>query len=141
MKKFLRTLTIFILVPFIVLVIMFIIPVKRKYAYDFVIHGGCEGRSSWIYNRIFESDSSIDVAFIGSSHMMSAVNDVLIEKHYNDSTHRNYKFVNLGYCRFGRDFHYLIARDLLEHKKVKSIVLEINEDESQFGHPDFPHVA
>lgn len=141
MKKFAIQIALFSLVPVCVLTAMFVIPVNRKYAYDFVIRGGCEGRSSWIYQRMCESDSIIDVAFIGSSHTMSAVDDELIERYFNDSTHQSYKFVNLGYCGFGRDFHYLIAKDLLEHKKVKGIVLELNEEESQFGNPCFPNVA
>jgi len=141
MKKTLSNIALFSLIPLLFLIAIFIIPVNRKYAYNFVIRGGCEGRSSWIYQRMFDSDSAIDVAFIGSSHTMSAVNDELTEKHFNDSTHRNYKFVNLGYCGFGRDFHYLITKDLLEHKKVRCIVLELNEAESQFGNGSFPNVA
>jgi hypothetical protein len=141
MKKFLIRLGLFSLIPIAFLVLIFVIPINRKYAYNFVIRGGCEGRSSWIYQRMFESDSSIDVAFIGSSHTMSAINDQLTERYFNDSVHRNYKFANLGYCGFGRDFHYLITEDLLEHKKVKCIVLELTEAESQFGSGSFPNVA
>ena len=141
MKKFLLNIGGFSAVLLMGLIVIFLVPVNRKYAYNFVIRGGCEGRSSWIYNRIFESDSDIDVAFIGSSHTMSAINDQLIEEYFNSATHLNYKFANLGYCGFGRDFHYLITKDLLEHKKIKTIILELNEDESQYGNGSFPNVA
>ena len=141
MKKFLQRIGLFILIPIVLVILIFLIPVNRKYAYNFVIRGGCEGRSSWIYQRMVESDSSIDVAFIGSSHTMSAVNDELTENYFNDSTHLHYHFVNLGYCGFGRDLHYLITKDLLEHKKIKCIVLELTEAESQFGSGSFANVA
>ena len=38
----------------------------------------CLNRASWIYNRIHENRTDIDIAFLGSSHTITGINDSLI---------------------------------------------------------------
>lgn len=97
------------------------------------------GQSSWIYDRIFKSRTPIDIAFIGSSHTICAVNDSLLEARL--VTRRKVHIANLGYCRLGRNLHYSFARKLLLFKQPKYIVLEVSERENRVGHPEFGYFA
>src|ERR1043165_4170457 len=141
MKKFLLHIFLFLLTLVAGVVILFSIPVDRKYAYNFISKGGCQGRPPWIYQRIYEDTTAIDIAFIGTSHTMNAVNDEWLEKTLFDSTGKRLTVRNLSFCGFGRDFDYVLVKDLVEHKKVKALVLEVRENESQLGHLSFPYVA
>jgi hypothetical protein len=141
MEKFLSRFFLFAVPLLACAIFLFLFPVDRKYAYDFISKGGCQGRPPWIYQRVFEDTTRIDVAFIGTSHTLNSVNDALIEKTIFDSTGKNISCRNLAFCGFGRDFDYVVIKDLLKHKKVKAIVLEIREGEAQLGHTSFPFVA
>jgi hypothetical protein len=141
MKKFLTAVAFFVLPLLLGIMVIFLVPINRKYAYSFVNKGGCEGRSSRLYQRIYEDTMPIDIAFIGTSHTMCGVNDSLIEKQLTDSLNQTVRCANLAYCGYGRNFDYLIVKDLLLHKKVKTLVLEIREEESTLGHGSFAHIA
>jgi hypothetical protein len=141
MKPFLLTAVKFSLPLIFALAVIFMMPVSRQYAYSFVTRGGCEGRSSWIFQRIFKDTTVIDVAFIGSSHTMSAVNDAMIEEQFDGVTQLHWHFCNLAYCGFGRNINYIVAKDLLHKKRVKLLVLEIRESEGTLGHGNFAQVA
>lgn len=101
------------------------------------LKGECSERSVWMYGRIYKNPKPIDVAFIGSSHTINAVEDALIMR----ESKNHITAVNLGFCRFGRDFHFQLIQDLIDHKKVKTIVLEVSGDENRSGHPDFPYLG
>jgi hypothetical protein len=94
-----------------------------------------------VYQKIFTDSTSIDIAFIGSSHTWHAVNDYLIETRWNSTRDDSIHFLNLGYCRFGRNIHYLLLKDLLEKKKLKAVVLEITPEEDHYSHIDFGYLA
>lgn len=53
----------------------------------------------------------------------------------------NISCCNLALCGYGRDYDFVVIKDLLEHKRVKTIVLEIRQNEAQLGHLYFPYVA
>jgi hypothetical protein len=93
-----------------------------------------------VYDRIAVNPRPIDVAFIGTSQTMHAIDDRGIEDALSSiGIHAN--VANLGTMWMGRDLHVLLTKALLEHKKPKLIVLEINEHETPYGHPLTPYVA
>lgn len=141
MKKFLLSILLFLVLLVAGVIVLFLIPVDRKYAYDFLSKGGCKGRPPWIYQRIFEDTTNIDIAFIGTSHTMCAVNDEWMQKLIFDSTGKSISCRNLSFCGYGRDYDYVVIKDLIEHKKVKALVLEIREEEPQLGHLAFPYIS
>ena len=49
--------------------------------------------------------------------------------------------VNFGFPSYGRNLHWLIARELLENREVRTLVLEVFENESRKAHPFFANVA
>lgn len=117
-------------------VVVILLPESDYLRYHGLEHE-CAGRSDWMYDRIYKNPKPVDIAFIGSSHTTNAVEDALIMREGDSSV----SVVNLGFCRLGRDFQYQLISDLLEHKEVKTIVLELREFEGKVSHPVFPYLS
>src|SRR5688500_10631219 len=123
MKAFLVRFSIFLLTLVAGACAVFVLPYDREYGYR-TMFPGCGEQGRWIYNRIFVNPKNIDVAFIGTSHMMGAVQDSLINELLRKKG-SSIEVANLGFCRGGRDLHYEIVKDILRHKKVKLLVVEV----------------
>ncbi len=123
----------FFIIPFVVL---FISPYPEGFAYHF-IEGDCYNHGAWIFDRIARNSTPIDVAFIGSSHTIHAFQEKKMEELLCSNDH----LVNLGYCRSGRNFEYLLLKMLLEHKSPGVIVIEVHEAETKNSHDIFPYLA
>ena len=136
MKQVLLKIALFFSLFMIPFVIMFKAPYSKDFAYHF-IEGDCYNHGAWIYDRIAKNLTPIDIAFIGSSHTIHAIQDKMIEQLLDSNDH----LVNLGYCRSGRNFEYILLKMLLEHKKPKLIVIEVYEDEVKNSHDIFPYLA
>lgn len=132
MKKLFKNIALFLL-PLIIGII--ILPVDKRMKYG-GLKDDCFNHGLWIHDRIFENNSPVDVAILGSSHTVNGVNDELL-----DSSLLGKKVVNLGYCRLGRNLSYVLLSELLEEKKPALIVLEVRENEDRYSHPIFPYLA
>lgn len=109
-------------------------PIERRMLFQHLTND-CANRSIWIYDRIFENHKPIDIAFLGSSHTMNGINDNLIQERLNINT------VNLGYCRFGEDLIYVFLKEIIKTKELKTVIIEVREDEERNSHPIFPYIA
>lgn len=134
MKDFYRH-TILFALP--VVVLLLIIPVSESWKYH-SLEKDCFGHASWIYSRINEHDRPVDLAFIGSSRMLNAVNDESLSQHFDED---EVTACNLAYCRLGRNLHLLMAKKLFANHSPQTLVLEIRENEDRYSHPVFPHLA
>lgn len=141
MGSFLKKLFKFLLPLIFFVVVVYAAPISRKFAYGFINKGGCEYRSAWIHHLVFEDTAAIDVAFIGTSHTMCAMNDAWMEQQINDSLHSHLHFRNLAYCGYERNLNYVMARDIFQQKKPKVMVVEVRENESQSSHIYFGNIA
>ncbi len=94
----------------------------------------------WIYERIHNDPTPIDIAFIGTSRTGRSVNTARLEE---DLARRGVlaKAVNFYIFKAGRNMHYAVAKELLQHRKVKLLVLEMTEWEDREPHPDFVFLA
>ncbi len=99
----------------------------------------CDNRGAWIYQRLFLDNAPIDLAIIGTSRTINGIQDTLISKML--STSNKIEVANLGYCRFGTEIQFIITKDLISQKKVKTIVFEINEGLSGTSHPMYPYYS
>lgn len=99
----------------------------------------CDNRGQWIEDVIFDSPEPIDIAFLGSSHTINGIQDSLAGTLL--SRNQNLRAVNLGYCRFGPEMNLIVLRDLLEHKKPRLIVIELNETVITSSHPMYPYFS
>lgn len=140
MKKFFKRILVFALPILVLVIVLMAIPLDKNFAYHF-IKGNCYNHGEWLYHRIFENQAPVDVAFIGSSRTLHAVNDELLENAIEEKTGEQRNIVNLGFCQQGRNFQYSMLKDLLKHKHPKLVVMEITEDEPRSTHQSYPYIA
>lgn len=91
--------------------------------------GDCSGRSAFMYNALYKDSSLIDVAFFGSSKTMNDINDSMM------MSNTGKKFLNFGYCRFGRNLDYFFIKQFFKKHHATKIVLEVREEEGNNLHP------
>src|SRR5258708_2234284 len=146
MRLFFRRIGLGVAVAIITLVGMILLP------HDTYVRWQAEkteayARLGWIYERIHYDDTPIDIAFIGTSHTMNGVDAAAFEQDIDaagvrpDGDNRRLHAVNLAVPSYGRDLHWIIARELLTHRKVKVLVLEVFENETRKASPVFVDVA
>ncbi len=139
MKQYLRHISIFALLTALLLLAILLLPVDKKYQYGFLI-SDCSYKSNLIYHRMAEDTLPLDALLLGTSHTMCGVNDSLIE----DGLKRRGVSMNISsmaICLIGRNMDYAILKDVLKYKKPKLLILEVRQDEPEFGHPNFGYVA
>ena len=97
-------------------------------------------RAYWIYERIHFDPTPIDIAFIGTSRTGRSINTKRLQE---DLARRGIKAhaANLYIYEDGRNMHYALAKELLEHRKVKLLVLEMTEWEDRKPHRNFVFLA
>lgn len=115
---------------------LMLLPYPEEFAYHY-IEQDCYNHGSWIYDRIKNNPQPVDIAFIGSSHTLHAVQEKKMEELVGNNLH----FANLGYCRYGRNLEYVFLKLLLKYKSPRLVVIEVHEDEEKKGHPIFPYLA
>jgi hypothetical protein len=98
------------------------------------------GKRAWLYDRIFENSKNIDIAFLGTSKTMVAVNDSMIEDGLLQRGN-HLGVANLSFCRPGRTLHYALLKDLFRHHRPNAIIIEVNFKEHRFSHGDSPLVS
>jgi hypothetical protein len=93
-----------------------------------------------LYDRIAVDRTTVDIAFIGSSHTVNGV-DAQGEEAALAALGVRAKVANLGMFVMGRDLQLFLVRQLVAHKRPKILVIEINEHVAPLGHPYLPYVA
>lgn len=93
-------------------------------------------RLAWIYERVHFDPTPIDIAFIGSSRTEAAVASPRLEKYLADRG-RELNVVNLSIPSSGMDIRFTEARELLEEKQVKLLVISVVEALPRDGHQAF----
>ena len=131
MRRFIKSIGLFFLPLLLAVGMVFFLPLPKPDFYQY-LEGDCWDRSSWIYPRMQDTSDAIDVAFLGTSKTMHAVQDSLLN---------GWNAANLGYCRLGRNLHYHLASELLSLHDPDLLVLEIRADENEKGHPMYAYMA
>lgn len=132
MKKLIIN-TLLFLIPIVIFII--VLPIDKRLKYQ-GLKDDCFNHGIWIYDRIYNNDKPIDIAFMGSSHTVNGIDDKLISENIQLG-----EAVNLGYCRLGRNLSYVLLKDLIAEKKIKHLILEVLEDEDRYSHPIFPYIS
>lgn len=139
MNRFLKNIMYF-LIPFVIgIVLVFFAPYSKEFAYGYRNNVDCN--TSWIYYRLFENKTPVDIAFLGTSHTGCGINDSLIERILVNNYSLNKKVANLAYCTNGRNIQYPLLKDLLATKQPEVILIEVTENENKNSHQDFPYLA
>lgn len=98
-------------------------------------------KAGWIYERIHDDQTPLDVVFIGTSRTVFGVDSARVETDYRQNTGHDLHVVNFALQHLGRDLHYLLAREALLNRAVKLLVVEVTEDEPRDLHPAFAPLA
>jgi hypothetical protein len=138
MKAFLTRFGLFVLPVFLGIVLLYWKPINKQFGYSYLLES-CE-RSDFLYHQLFEG-KPIDIAFLGTSVTLCGVQDDTLEQRLSRKTGEHLRTVNLGFCRPGRNLHYVFLKDLLANHHPKLILIETRFREDRFSHKDFPFVA
>jgi hypothetical protein len=139
MGKFFQNIALFSLPFWALLAWLLLADQAPAYSYN-MLQKDCR-TGNWIYRRLYESKVPIDIAFLGTSKTMCDVNDSLVEAKVLLRHQKSFHIVNLGICRIGANLHYLLARDLMQHKAPRYIVYEVGTELATSSHPSFTHLA
>ena len=102
---------------------------------------GSYSKAKWIYERAVFDKLPIDIAFIGTSHTLNAVDSVIVENSINTTKQPFKHVVNFAIPHFGRDMHKLLIKLLTENKSPAVILIEIRESEERDQHPATHYLA
>jgi hypothetical protein len=118
---------------------MIVLPQDRYLRYQ-ALNDHSAPQAYWIYERIHFDPTPIDVAFVGTSRTGRSIHTARLEA---DLARRGIaaKAVNFYVFKAGRNMHYAVAKELLEHRSVKLLVVELTEWEDRKPHPDFVFLA
>ncbi len=134
-----RFLLVFLLAALLATCAMVLLPHDKYLRYQ-SLNDHSAPNSYWIYERIHDDPTPIDVAFIGTSRTGRSMNTKRLQEDL--AAHGvDIHAVNFHVVKTGRDMHYVVAKELLTHRKVKLLVLEITELEDRKPHPDFVLLA
>jgi hypothetical protein len=123
-----------------VLVAVCLLPQDRALRFDSLTDGAVV-KAGWIYHRIHDNPAPIDVVFIGSSHTVFGIDATRAADAFAAAGGGRQQWVNFGLQHLGRNVPWLFAREVLRARKVKLLVVEVQEDESRSLHPAFGALA
>ena len=103
------------------------------------LRGTLHARAEWVYERIHNDPTPIDVLIVGSSRTAAALDPVLLQRLL--SADAGVKVANLSFAEPGTDLAFLVLREALRARSIKVAVVGISSHESKQGHPAFKDLA
>jgi len=98
--------------------------------------------AAWGYERIAFDPTPVDVAIVGNSRLQASVSAPQLQQELTRKLGKPVHVANFSMPQEGRNAHYAIVRNLLEHRpEVKLIVLSAIEQMPRDGHPAFRNIA
>ena len=95
------------------------------------------GTFNYFRRQIFEEHSDVDILFSGSSLLGNAVDIRSVERELSRAIGRQATVISLRQSWQGPDMNYFVARDFLEQRKVKLLVIATP---AWMHHSNQPHV-
>jgi hypothetical protein len=92
------------------------------------------GPFPWIQQKIFAETGDVDMVFLGSSHLWSAIDTPYVQKKLSAELGREAEVFTLGWPWPGFDAVYVIARDLLDHRRVHTLVIYDEDPQGNAPH-------
>lgn len=97
------------------------------------------GPFPWIQKKIFSETNDVDIAFLGSSLIWCGINPSYVQRQLSAKLGHEAEVFTLGWPWPGYDAPYFIARDLLEHRRVRMLVI-YDEVRGDLAPTDAPHI-
>ena len=95
------------------------------------------GPFAWIQQQIYATTNDADIVFLGSSHIWYGVNTPHVQNKLSERLGREAQVFTMAWCWPGYDAAYVMARDLFQHRHVRMLVID---DEDNPAYEDAPHV-
>ena len=145
MRSFLKLVALGLLATVVTLVGMVLLP-HAPYIRWQAVKTEAFARLGWMYERVHYDATPLDVAFLGTSHTLNGVDAAVVAQGLAAAGYRNAEgrcptATNLAIPAYGRNLHWLIAREALENRKIDLLVVEVFENETRKAHPLFVQVA
>ena len=96
----------------------FLPPREQAYA----AQGWGTGPYPWIQNQLFQETGDIDIALVGSSHILHCLDAISLQDQLSKKLDRPAVVRVIGWGGAGFDALYFITRDLLAHRHVRLLV-------------------
>lgn len=139
MRGFLKQLVVFLLPLLVAAGALLVYNCPRQFQYLY-LKDDCSSKGAWMYSRLYEQKNPANIVFIGTSRMLRAVNDSLLEAELNASG-LPLRVLNAGHCRIGRDLETVLGEDVMDQvldvKPGSCLVIEVHEKEGVAPHPVF----
>jgi len=84
---------------------------------------GKNGPYAWFQQKVFTETSDVDVVFIGASLIYTGIDTPHVQKALSRHLGREAEVFTLGFGWEGFDATYVFARDLLDHRRVRMLVI------------------
>jgi hypothetical protein len=97
-------------------------------------------RTEWIYDRIHHDPAPIDVVFLGSSRTEASMRPTMIEPLLAQRG-QDLRVVNFALPATGYDIRETLADEVLRHKRIKLLVIDVTERLPRDGHQAFGDLA
>jgi hypothetical protein len=98
-------------------------------------------KAGWIYARIHYDPTPMDVVIIGTSHAVFGLDSQEVQRACNSAGGKNCATVNFALQHLGRNVHWLLTREVLQARKPKLLIVEVQETEYRALHPAFSFLA
>lgn len=93
---------------------------SREEAYSAMSWGS--GPYPYVQQQIFEETNDIDIAFVGSSHILHGIDTPYVEEQLSKKLGRQAVVRTIAWGGAGYDELYFVTQDLLQHRKVRLLV-------------------
>lgn len=93
------------------------------------------GDFPYMDGQIFSEKSDLDIVFMGSSHIWAAFDTPYVQDQLGKKLGRPAAVRTFGWGGAGYDEVYFVAQDLLEHRRVRMLVID-----DDFNESDQPHL-
>ncbi len=140
MQRFIKSTLLFAIPVFVAVGMVILVENDRMFAYNF-IQGDCSGHGKWLYDRMYENNAGIDIAFLGSSATWNAIDDSALTSLLSERFNRPVQVANLGYCRLGTPLYSMLIEELIRTKKPKHIIVELIHRPAMSSHPMWGYLA
>ncbi|WP_010545410.1 hypothetical protein [Sphingomonas elodea] len=105
-----------------------------------LLGGTIHARARWIYERVHEDPTPIDVAFVGPSRVEAGVSAPRLAASLA-ARGLPAHVVNFSLPETGRNINAMIVDEMLSTKRPKLLVIGVFEKPSRFGHSAFKYIA
>jgi len=119
----------------------FLLPQDRYVRYQ-QLEKTLQFRTVWGYERIVYDPTPIDVAVIGNSRLEAGISAPVLGHNLTAALGRRIHVANLAMPQEGRNAHYTVLKNLLDHRpEVKLVVISVIEQMARESHPAFRNLA